>query len=270
MTIHINTISAINEVNMVRHAHPYVWSYNLFKSSLSLVSSLGLQYWSDFSSIMVRPSTKLLGQSLGKAVSSNHAPLFFNWSDMGSWFVLSECERRQTKWYNCAQSIDSHPSRWKSSLQSKVSPIADQDWFVFFLLFNRRCSRLLLKLDCQMKLQKFPLDNQTCVVNIGSCKWRSFSLFVRRPRDFSVMKNGFMSPTFTRQTEQISFSATRHGYGRGLGMFAPFSLSSLFRRLCNEWFGVLLGWHAECQRNSSERRLGNAGFRSQQSWSTIL
>ncbi|CAF3839694.1 unnamed protein product [Rotaria magnacalcarata] len=28
--------------------------------------------------------------------------------------------------------------------------------------------RLLLKLDCQMKLQKFPLDNQTCVVNIGS------------------------------------------------------------------------------------------------------
>ncbi|KAI0988028.1 hypothetical protein GJ496_005045 [Pomphorhynchus laevis] len=28
--------------------------------------------------------------------------------------------------------------------------------------------RLLLKLDCPMKLQKFPLDNQTCLINIGS------------------------------------------------------------------------------------------------------
>ena len=30
--------------------------------------------------------------------------------------------------------------------------------------------RLTLKLDCPMKLQKFPIDNQTCTINIGSCK----------------------------------------------------------------------------------------------------
>ena len=30
--------------------------------------------------------------------------------------------------------------------------------------------RLTLKLDCPMKLQKFPIDNQTCTINIGSCE----------------------------------------------------------------------------------------------------
>ncbi len=41
-------------------------------------------------------------------------------------------------------------------------------YFMYYLY------RLLLKLDCQMKLQKFPLDNQTCVVNIGSCMLNLF------------------------------------------------------------------------------------------------
>jgi hypothetical protein len=44
-------------------------------------------------------------------------------------------------------------------------------------------SRLLLKLDCQMKLQKFPLDNQTCVVNIGSCMC-FYSLHKKRTSSF--------------------------------------------------------------------------------------
>ena len=30
--------------------------------------------------------------------------------------------------------------------------------------------RFTLKLECIMKLQKYPLDNQTCTINIGSCK----------------------------------------------------------------------------------------------------
>ena len=30
--------------------------------------------------------------------------------------------------------------------------------------------RLTIVLDCPMKLQKFPLDNQTCTINIGSCE----------------------------------------------------------------------------------------------------
>ncbi len=49
--------------------------------------------------------------------------------------------------------------------------------FVFIkrLISMSYLSRLLLKLDCQMKLQKFPLDNQTCVVNIGSCMLNLFS-----------------------------------------------------------------------------------------------
>lgn len=33
-----------------------------------------------------------------------------------------------------------------------------------------KCLRLTLRLECPMKLQKFPLDNQTCTINIGSCK----------------------------------------------------------------------------------------------------
>ncbi len=35
------------------------------------------------------------------------------------------------------------------------------------VLFSQR---LTLRLECPMKLQKFPLDNQTCIINIGSCK----------------------------------------------------------------------------------------------------
>ena len=35
------------------------------------------------------------------------------------------------------------------------------------VLFSQR---LTLRLECPMKLQKFPLDNQTCTINIGSCK----------------------------------------------------------------------------------------------------
>ncbi len=31
--------------------------------------------------------------------------------------------------------------------------------------------RLTIILDCPMKLQKFPLDNQTCTINIGSCEF---------------------------------------------------------------------------------------------------
>ena len=38
--------------------------------------------------------------------------------------------------------------------------------FSFFV----NISRLTLRLDSPMKLQKFPLDNQTCPLNIGSCK----------------------------------------------------------------------------------------------------
>ena len=34
------------------------------------------------------------------------------------------------------------------------------------VLFSQR---LTLRLECPMKLQKFPLDNQTCIINIGSC-----------------------------------------------------------------------------------------------------
>ena len=30
--------------------------------------------------------------------------------------------------------------------------------------------RLTLRLECPMKLQKFPIDNQTCTINIGSCR----------------------------------------------------------------------------------------------------
>lgn len=47
--------------------------------------------------------------------------------------------------------------------------------------------RLLLKLDCQMKLQKFPLDNQTCVVNIGSC---TLSIFKRKNLKYSFTLYG--------------------------------------------------------------------------------
>ena len=36
------------------------------------------------------------------------------------------------------------------------------------VLFSQR---LTLRLECPMKLQKFPLDNQTCIINIGSCKF---------------------------------------------------------------------------------------------------
>ena len=35
------------------------------------------------------------------------------------------------------------------------------------VLFSQR---LMLRLECIMKLQKYPLDNQTCIINIGSCK----------------------------------------------------------------------------------------------------
>ncbi len=36
--------------------------------------------------------------------------------------------------------------------------------------------RLTLKLDCPMRLQKFPLDNQTCAINIGSCKYQFYGV----------------------------------------------------------------------------------------------
>ena len=38
--------------------------------------------------------------------------------------------------------------------------------------------RLTLKLECPMKLQKFPLDNQTCAINIGSCKFSFLQRFI--------------------------------------------------------------------------------------------
>jgi len=51
--------------------------------------------------------------------------------------------------------------------------------------------RLLLKLDCQMKLQKFPLDNQTCVVNIGSCMCHFFQQKKRKRNETVMFLDGF-------------------------------------------------------------------------------
>lgn len=43
------------------------------------------------------------------------------------------------------------------------------------VLFSQR---LTLRLECPMKLQKFPLDNQTCTINIGSCTISNITLSI--------------------------------------------------------------------------------------------
>lgn len=160
---------------------------NLFQSSeygsrftLSLVFVSGLQHRLDFPSILVRSSLELFGNWLGKEITTDYSALLPDWSDLGTGFILSERQGRQTQWYHRAQPIDSHPSRWQSTLQSKVTSFPPTG--VHYRPHPLFLPRLLLKLDCQMKLQKFPLDNQTCVVNIGSCmlhlRRRFISLFV--------------------------------------------------------------------------------------------
>ena len=136
-------------------------------------TSLGLQYRFTFSTIMVRSTPELFRNRLGREIPSNHLALLTDWSYLGTRFILSQRQRRKTKWYHCAQSIDSHSPWWSGPLQSTVSFTVACDSSSERKTLHGLCfplSRLFLKLDCQMKLQKFPLDNQTCVVNIGSCK----------------------------------------------------------------------------------------------------
>ena len=46
-----------------------------------------------------------------------------------------------------------------------------QCWLQGWIIFVFTNSRISMVMDCQMLLEKFPLDNQTCKINIGSCEY---------------------------------------------------------------------------------------------------
>ncbi|CAF1341653.1 unnamed protein product, partial [Didymodactylos carnosus] len=122
MTIHINTISAINEVNM---------DYN--------TDLIFRQSWYD-------PRLNYSGT---------------DWADRSPQITLH---------YSLIDRIWVPDSFFRNAKEGKRSDITVPNRLIRIhkdgkVLYSQR---LLLKLDCQMKLQKFPLDNQTCVVNIGS------------------------------------------------------------------------------------------------------
>ena len=50
-------------------------------------------------------------------------------------------------------------------------------------------NRLTLKLSCDMKLTKFPMDNQTCPVHIQSCEYKLSHAILR---DTHVPNEGFI------------------------------------------------------------------------------
>ena len=58
----------------------------------------------------------------------------------------------------------------KSQLKPKQNKNIYKINFIFIIIIYYFFLSLTLKLECPMKLQKFPLDNQTCTINIGSCK----------------------------------------------------------------------------------------------------
>ncbi|CAF3714547.1 unnamed protein product [Rotaria sordida] len=122
MTIHINTISAINEVNM---------DYN--------TDLIFRQSWYD-------PRLNYSGTE---------------WAKRSPEITLH---------YSLIDRIWVPDSFFRNAKEGKRSDITVPNRLIRIhrdgkVLYSQR---LLLKLDCQMKLQKFPLDNQTCVVNIGS------------------------------------------------------------------------------------------------------
>ncbi|CAF0842831.1 unnamed protein product [Adineta ricciae] len=122
MTIHINTISAINEVNM---------DYN--------TDLIFRQSWYD-------PRLNYTGT---------------DWATKSPQITLH---------YSLIDRIWVPDSFFRNAKEGKRSDITVPNRLIRIhrdgkVLYSQR---LLLKLDCQMKLQKFPLDNQTCVVNIGS------------------------------------------------------------------------------------------------------
>ncbi|CAF3556480.1 unnamed protein product [Adineta steineri] len=122
MTIHINTISAINEVNM---------DYN--------TDLIFRQSWYD-------PRLNYSGT---------------DWAAKSPEITLH---------YSLIDRIWVPDSFFRNAKEGKRSDITVPNRLIRIhrdgkVLYSQR---LLLKLDCQMKLQKFPLDNQTCVVNIGS------------------------------------------------------------------------------------------------------
>jgi anionic glutamate receptor len=122
MTIHINTISAINEVNM---------DYN--------TDLIFRQSWYD-------PRLNYSGT---------------DWATKSPQITLH---------YSLIDRIWVPDSFFRNAKEGKRSDITVPNRLIRIhrdgkVLYSQR---LLLKLDCQMKLQKFPLDNQTCVVNIGS------------------------------------------------------------------------------------------------------
>ncbi|CAF4422207.1 unnamed protein product [Rotaria socialis] len=122
MTIHINTISAINEVNM---------DYN--------TDLIFRQSWYD-------PRLNYSGTE---------------WAKRSPEITLH---------YSLIDRIWVPDSFFRNAKEGKRSDITVPNRLIRVhrdgkVLYSQR---LLLKLDCQMKLQKFPLDNQTCVVNIGS------------------------------------------------------------------------------------------------------
>ncbi|UJR28571.1 hypothetical protein I4U23_009804 [Adineta vaga] len=122
MTIHINTISAINEVNM---------DYN--------TDIIFRQSWYD-------PRLNYSGT---------------DWAAKAPQITLH---------YSLIDRIWVPDSFFRNAKEGKRSDITVPNRLIRIhrdgkVLYSQR---LLLKLDCQMKLQKFPLDNQTCVVNIGS------------------------------------------------------------------------------------------------------
>ncbi|CAF0998312.1 unnamed protein product [Adineta steineri] len=122
MTIHINTISAINEVNM---------DYN--------TDLIFRQSWYD-------PRLNYSGT---------------DWAAKSPEITLH---------YSLIDRIWVPDSFFRNAKEGKRSDITVPNRLIRVhrdgkVLYSQR---LLLKLDCQMKLQKFPLDNQTCVVNIGS------------------------------------------------------------------------------------------------------
>ena len=51
-------------------------------------------------------------------------------------------------------------------------------------------------MDCQMLLEKFPLDNQTCKINIGSCEYgfpRNYFIILFMTVDLSLQQIGYIS-----------------------------------------------------------------------------
>ncbi|KAI3384500.1 hypothetical protein SNEBB_011403 [Seison nebaliae] len=68
------------------------------------------------------------------------------------------------------------------------------------ILFSQR---ITLKLECPMKLQKFPLDNQTCGINIGSYAYTMKDLQFRWKYGRPISHNSLKMPDF--KLENISY-----------------------------------------------------------------